>query len=180
MNVEAARDLIPSDPDRAAALLTGVLDQTDSAVHAIRRVAYQLRPPTLDALGLVEAVRAHAGDMPNLSIRVDAPRALRPLPAAVEVAAYRITLEALHNVTGHAQAQNCTIRIQQQRTTLTVEVTDDGCGIPTDHHVGLGLTSMRERATEIGGTFTITANPTGGTDVLALLPSGQLDHLQTR
>lgn len=180
MNVEAARDLIPGDPDRAAALLTGVLDQTDSAVRAIRRVAYQLRPPTLDALGLVEAVRAHAGDMPNLSIRVDAPRALRPLPAAVEVAAYRITLEALHNVTGHAQAQNCTIRIQQQRTTLTVEVTDDGCGIPTDHHVGLGLTSMRERATEIGGTFTITSNPTGGTDVLALLPSGQLDHLQTR
>lgn len=117
-------------------LLTGVLDQTDSAVHDLRRVAHQLRPPTLDALGLVEAVRAHASDTPNPCIRVDAPPALRPLPRLSEIAAYRIILEALHNVTGHAHAQHCTIRIQQQPTTLAVEVTDDGCGIPADHPPG--------------------------------------------
>lgn len=179
MKIEAARDLIPTDPHRAAALLTGVLDQTDSAVHDIRRVAYQLRPPTLDALGLVEAVRAHVSETPNLSVRVDAPCALRPLPAAVEVAAYRITLEALHNVTGHARAQHCIVTIRQQPNTLTVEVTDDGCGMPADHHPGLGLSSMRERATEIGGTMTITANPTGGTSVRALLPTIQQGHVQT-
>jgi signal transduction histidine kinase len=148
-------------------------------VHDIRRVAYQLRPPTLDALGLVEAVRAHVSETPNLSVRVDAPRALRPLPAAVEVAAYRITLEALHNVTGHAQAQHCIVTIRQQPNILTVEVTDNGCGITADHHPGLGLSSMRERATEIGGTMTITTNPTGGTSVRALLPTIQQRHGQT-
>ena len=99
MNIEAARDLIPTDPQRAATLLTGVLDQTDTAVHDIRRVAYQLRPPTLDALGLVEAIRAHTADTRDLAVRIEAPPTLHPLPAAVEVAAYRITLEALHNIT---------------------------------------------------------------------------------
>lgn len=179
MNIEAARDLIPTNPQRAATLLTGVLDQTDTCVHDIRRVAYQLRPPTLDALGLVEAIRAHTADTRHLAVRIDAPPALHPLPAAVEVAAYRITLEALHNITAHADARHCTITLDQRPASLMVEVTDDGCGIQPGHHMGLGLTSMRERAAEIGGTLTVTAAPTGGTTVRVQLPSSQQDHTQS-
>ena len=130
MNIEAARDLIPTDPHRAGELLTRVLDQADTAVRDIRRVAYPLRPPTLDALGLIEALRAHAADTRDLSVTVVAPQVLRPLPAAIEVAVYRIALEALHNVTTHAAARTCTIAIHQQPTVLCVEVMDDGCGIP--------------------------------------------------
>jgi len=171
MNIEAARDLIPTNPQLATTLLTGALDQTDAAVHDVRRVAYQLRPPALDALGLVDAIRAHIADIRHPAVRIDAPHPLQSLPAAVEVAAYRITLEALHNVTAHADAQHCTVTLDQQPTSLVVEVVDDGCGVQPGRHVGLGLSSMRERATEIGGTLTITPGPVRGTTVLARLPN---------
>jgi two-component system, NarL family, sensor kinase len=100
------------------------------------------------------------------------------LPAAVEVAAYLIALEALTNSRRHAQARTCTIRLSfdQAAGMLRLEVTDDGRGIrnPEPAAPGVGLASMRERAAELGGTCTITTPPTGGTHLVAELPCTNL------
>jgi len=91
------------------------------------------------------------------------------LPAAVEVAAYHIALEALTNVARHANAQTCRIRLSLE-SGLCLEITDDGDGMPTDKHAGVGLTSMRERAAELGGEFKIEPSTMHGTRVWARLP----------
>jgi signal transduction histidine kinase len=100
---------------------------------------------------------------------MDAPERLPPLPAAVEVAAYHIALEALTNVARHANAQTCRIRLSLANG-LCLEITDDGGGLPEDFRAGVGLTAMRERAVELGGECRIESGPAHGTQVWAWLP----------
>jgi signal transduction histidine kinase len=104
---------------------------------------------------------------------------LPPLPAAVEVAAYRIVMEALNNVVRHAEARNCEVRLSldEEPRVLLLEVSDDGRGISEDHKPGVGLSSMRERAEEVGGSCAVEPVPSGGTRVTARLPCAQ--HAQT-
>jgi signal transduction histidine kinase len=97
---------------------------------------------------------------------------LNGLPAAVEVAAYRIATEALTNVARHARATNCRVRLEPQDTHLLVEITDDGTGIAEGTPTGIGLISLRERAAELGGRCEIISAVTGGTTVRAWLPVG--------
>jgi signal transduction histidine kinase len=89
----------------------------------------------------------------------------------VEVACYRIAQEALTNVVKHAQAQNCTVSLAVEGG-LSLEVTDDGRGLANNRQAGVGLSSMCERAAELGGQCQITPGPGGGTRVLAHLPLG--------
>jgi len=183
LNVGAARHLLAADPAAAAALLDRMETDLQAALTDIRRLVYDLRPPTLDELGLVGAIEEGAvpfrtpGGTPRdgttgLQIVIDAPGRLPTLPAAVEVAAYRIVQEALTNVARHANARACTIviAVDDATRTLVVSVTDDGIGIPAARRAGVGLTSMRERATELGGNFAVEALPAGGTCVTARLP----------
>ena len=92
------------------------------------------------------------------------------MPAAVEVAAYRIILEAMTNVIRHSQGWHCQVSISKLDGHLQLEICDDGQGIPEDVRAGVGLSSMRERAAELGGTCVIVRLPQGGTRVLARLP----------
>jgi signal transduction histidine kinase len=103
---------------------------------------------------------------------MEAPEELPPLPAAVEVAAYRIIQEALTNVARHARAKTCCVRLSVDEATdaLQLEVTDDGVGMPEGRQAGVGLSSMRERALELGGICDVKPIPTGGTRALARLP----------
>jgi signal transduction histidine kinase len=103
-----------------------------------------------------------------LRITVEAPEDPHGLPAAVEVAAYRIAQEALTNVVRHAHARTCTVRLEMGDV-LSLEITDDGCGL-NGTQPGVGLSSMRERAEELGGTCVIGPGAHGGTCVLARLP----------
>ena len=105
----------------------------------------------------------------RLRVTIDAPETLPSLPAAVEVAAYRIGCEALTNVIRHARATTCHIRLTLDDA-LHIEVVDDGAGFTDERRVGVGLISMRERAEELGGTCLITAAPGHGVRVLATLP----------
>src|SRR5262249_35147152 len=101
-----------------------------------------------------------------------APDHLPAMPAAVEVAAFRITQEALNNVARHARARNCVIMLKIDAG-LRVEIVDDGVGLPATRdaeHGGGGLAPVRERAAELGGTCTVEAVPGGGTRVWAHLP----------
>ena len=183
--IDAATYMIRDDPDEAITLLQGLKGQVRSTLADIRRLVYALRPPILDEFGLLSAIREHASHyagMPvsdtfggaALQVIVEAPETLPPLSAAVELAAYRIALEALTNVARHSQARTCRIRLSvvgvEGRQALSVEVRDDGSGLPAEHRAGVGLASMRERATELGGICTIDAPPGGGTRVCAWLP----------
>ncbi len=182
LKLAATRHLLGSDSDAVESLLDQMITQNEASVGEIRRLVYGLRPPALDERGLVQAIRDHvAGSNGNgaayggLKIEVESlPAELPALPAAVEVAAYRIALEALTNVTRHARARYCGIRFRldsSERTTLLrVEVSDDGVGLPRSLRAGVGLRSMRERAEELGGTLTIEPAQGGGTSVSARLP----------
>jgi signal transduction histidine kinase len=178
LQAENARDLLRSDPTEADAVLADLTTQAQTAIADIRRVVYDLRPPALDDLGLIDTVRAHADRLTgrDLSIRVEAQEKLPPLPAAVEVAAYRIIQEALTNVVRHAEATSCVVDLQIRDTelgeALMVTVTDDGAGLDVPWCDGVGLHSMRARAAELCGTCTITSHPGQGqgTRVTAVLP----------
>jgi signal transduction histidine kinase len=105
---------------------------------------------------------------------VEAPAELPALPAAVEVAAYRIVQEALENVSKHSQARQCMIRFANHNG-LEIEIMDDGIGLPANITPGVGLRSMRERAEELGGSCVIERCVDGGTRILAHLPIGEFD-----
>ncbi|MGE5223766.1 MAG: sensor histidine kinase, partial [Omnitrophica WOR_2 bacterium] len=173
LNLDVARNLVARDPTTAEALLIDLRTQSQAAIADIRRLVFDLRPPTLDELGLIGAIQEYTRQIVSqdgLKIRLEHPKNLPPLPAAVEVAAYRITLEALANFVRHSQGLNCQVTISSQDNLLQVEVCDDGLGLPRDVQPGVGMNSMRERAAELGGTCMIEALPQGGTSVLARLP----------
>jgi two-component system, NarL family, sensor kinase len=169
--VDAARDLTRDAPD-ADAVLTDLRTTLQTAVASIRTLVYALRPPTLDELGLLPALQEQADGLTAtksaLSITVDGPADLPPLPAAVEVAAYRIALEALTNAVRHSGARTCSVRFGLNGG-LDIEVSDDGIGC-RPYRAGVGIMSMRERASEVGATLTIGPGPTGGTRVHTVLP----------
>lgn len=126
------------------------------------------------------ALHAHVASLVAVPTRVEAPEELPPLPAAVEVAAYRIALEALQNVAVHAHATSCVLRVSHAGSSLNVEVEDDGVGIPAGHPVGLGLQSMAERANQLRGTLTVDTGPGGsGTLVRASLPCHPPPHARS-
>lgn len=172
--IDAVIDLLESNPQEAAQLLHGLKVQNQETVTEIRRLVYELRPPTLDELGLVGALQAHTAQMnkpPHLHIQITArPDRLPSLSAAVEVAAYRIALEAMTNAARHAGAQTCTVHLQAEDAHLTLAVADDGRGLETNGRYGVGLHSMRERAEELGGRLSIESGEKGGTQVTAVLP----------
>jgi signal transduction histidine kinase len=168
LNAEAALRLVETDPRRSATLLAELRDQTTGALEDIRRLVYDLRPPALDSMGLVGALREYAtvlsqraGAAP-LVVTVEAPEPLTELPAAVEVAAYRIVTEALTNVTRHSNAAAVVVVLTVGPDALHVAVHDDGVNDGLVWQPGVGLTSMRERAAELGGRCVIRLDRTGG------------------
>jgi signal transduction histidine kinase len=146
-----------------------------AAVGDVRRVVDALRPPAIDEVGLVGALRLVADRMegpagPSVSIEADG--SFDDLPAAVEVAAYRIAAEAITNAVRHADANECRVRLTAGDT-VAVVVEDDGRGLMAERPDGIGLASMSERAAELGGDVRVEARPGGGTRVVARLPLGR-------
>jgi two-component system NarL family sensor kinase len=173
MQLDAARRLMRRDQDAAGQLLQHLREQTQGAIADIRRLVYELRPPALDDLGLTGALAQHAASCSTaggLQVSIDTGLGLPALSAAVEVAAYRIATEAVTNVTRHAGARTATVKLTASKGMLQVEVTDDGRGVSPPHRAGVGLTSMRERAEELGGSCTLQPRPGGGSIVSAQLP----------
>lgn len=175
----ALRPLLHRDPVAAEALVVEQQHTIQAAIADIRRLVYDLRPPALDELGLLGALREQAAKLStgperdraaNLLVEVDAPETLPALPAAVEVAAYRIAQEALTNMARHAQAHHASLRLACTETLLEIDILDDGVGLPAAHPVGVGLLSMRERAEELGGSCEVQRVPERGTRVHAVLP----------
>ncbi len=134
---------------------------------------YGLRPPALDELGLVAALRESVRQYGEGGCRVEIvtdPQPLTLLPAAVEVALYRIAQEAITNVVRHAHATSCCVMIHVQEDSLELTARDDGVGFASDLHFGIGLRSMRERAEELGGYLRVENHSTGGARVQVWMP----------
>ncbi|MGH8774897.1 MAG: sensor histidine kinase [Jiangellaceae bacterium] len=172
VRTEAARRLVETDPPAASAALAGVRDGAQGLVADIRQLAYDLRPPALDELGLAGALRQHARgiDAPQVAVTTDGE--FGDLPAAVEAAAYRIALEAVTNTIRHAQAARCSIQVAAVDGSLEVRVADDGRGLPAGVRSGVGMAAMRERAGELSGSVRVESRAGGGTIVVASLPIG--------
>jgi signal transduction histidine kinase len=173
LTLNAIAKLLERDPAKARDLLTHLQAQSQAAIEDIRRLVYALRPPALDELGLVEAlregVRQYTQGGGQVEITTD-PQPLPALPAAVEVAVYRIAQEAITNIIRHTQAKTCRIDISAQNQHLELTVTDDGPGFPPEFHFGVGLTSMCERAEELGGQVRFENQPAGGARMQVWLP----------
>lgn len=187
LTLDVIARLIHTNPTQAEALLHTLGEQTQEAVVEIRDLINDLRPPALDDLGLGYAVQelaqqlAPAGGSPAIHVNIG--QDLADLPAAVEVAAYRIAQEALTNVARHAQASQCSVRLSVATAPtsesakdalpaewLILEICDDGIGFEHPRPGGLGLQTMRERATELGGRVAIETSPGRGTQLRAELP----------
>ncbi|WP_203752312.1 sensor histidine kinase [Cellulomonas chitinilytica] len=166
--LESARLLLDRDPDAARGHLEATTTDVQEVVADVRRLVHDLRPPALDDRGLVGALAQLSESQPYETVlEADG---LSALPAAVEVAAYRIAAEALTNASRHAGAGRCVVRLTTADGRLVVEVSDDGRGIAPDRQAGVGLLSLRERAEELGGLSEVTCPPEGGTRVRAWLP----------
>lgn len=156
-----------TDPELAhrAEWLAGQLRET---VSDLRRVMEDLRPPALDELGLVGALEQLVepyGSRVTLSAT-----GTGSLPPATEVAAYRIAAEAVTNAVRHSGCRSCCLSLRREEAWLVVEASDDGHGIAPDAAPGVGLRSIRERASEVGGRLEVTERPGGGTVVRARVP----------
>jgi signal transduction histidine kinase len=195
LGLDTACRLFTQDPKGAEALLQELKTQTQEAISEVRRLVYDLRPPALDDLGLIPAIRQQAanhgllvedllsskgsrwanGNNNGLVFLVEASEDLPLLPAAVEVACYRIAREAIANATRHSGASSChvSLSLDEANGSLELEVADDGVGVAEDRNAGVGMISMRERAEELGGTLTIESFPEGGTRVVSCLPLSQ-------
>lgn len=173
-SADAAANLITADPKRAAETLRGLRADAGDAIAEIRRIVYGLRPRALDELGLVDAIQQRiaplrAADGRPLTVTIVAPPQLPPLPAAVEVAAYRVAVEAVTNVARHAAVDAATLTLDlPDGDSLRLTVADTGRATGPWTH-GVGIQSMHERAERIGGTLTIRTTPDGAT-VTAVLP----------
>ncbi len=176
LKLETARNRLAHDP-LAETLLNDLIVHTQEAVADIRRLVYALRPPALDELGLIpalqEQVLLYSDQRPHeIHISLEAPERLPPLPAAVEVAIFRIAQEALTNVVRHSQASRCTVRLEmcEQGRQMELEIEDNGRGLVPGRSAGVGLASMRERAEELGGTCEVKQAYPDGTCVQVRLP----------
>jgi signal transduction histidine kinase len=172
LKLAAAAQVVHQDPHLAERFLLEVLGQNEKTVAEIRRLVYGLRPPALDELGLASAIQEEGkpivGDI-EFTLHIS-PDPLPPLSAAVEVAVYRIVMEALTNVSRHAQATRCQVWLVV-KDNFVVRVVDDGQGMQNDNRpLGVGLSSMKERTDELGGIFAVKAGKNEGVEVRAELP----------
>lgn len=171
LRIETARELAALDPAAADRMLRAATDDVTALLGDVRRLVHDLRPPALDELGLLGALRARAralsSDGLEIIVRGDDPGVLG---AAVEVAAFHIVSEALTNVVRHAGATTADVLVEREPGALVLTVTDDGHGIDPARAAGVGSRSLRERSAELGGSTTVSCPAGGGTVVRAELP----------
>jgi two-component system NarL family sensor kinase len=163
-----------TDPLERDSLIAETREEVKEAITEVRRLVDGLRPPAIDEVGLLDAIRQRAEALSGV-VRFEvtgsdglASRRAQ-LPAAVEVAAFRIASEAMTNVVRHSGATRCLIQVELNGA-FQLTVADNGRGTDRTTSRGLGWTSMRERAAELGGSCTITSQPDGGLTVRAVLP----------
>jgi signal transduction histidine kinase len=175
LGLQAARNLVPTDPGAAVELLASLQAELDTRVDDVRQLSRNLLPPVLDELGLAAALtdlaQRVAGTGLDVEVRVEVPaERLAQLDRERAAASYGIAAEAVTNVVRHSGARRCEVVVDQVDGRLRLVVLDDGNGRDPQAPAGVGTRSMRERAEEQGGTLDVGSGPSGGTRVEARLP----------
>lgn len=171
LQAETARDLMTDHPADGLALLSRLGEQLRDAVIDVRAVTRELRPATLDELGLAGALQELGArcTAPGQPVEVEAAE-LGEVPAAVEVAAYLVVAELVSNACRHSSAARVQVQVRLSGAELWIRVSDDGRGIGTEAVAGVGLGSVRHRVEEVGGRMVRADGP--GTTIDAWLPVG--------
>jgi signal transduction histidine kinase len=153
------------------------VEQIDEEIVKLRRLITELRPASLDTIGLEAALQALAEQQEQAAgFRVecdfDLPREEESRPTPIlETAVYRLVQEALNNVSKHSMAQRARLLVRASRGSIEIAVADDGVGFePSLAREGFGLVGMRERAALLGGTLEVTSTRGSGTEVRAEIP----------
>ncbi|HSR35185.1 MAG TPA: response regulator [Anaerolineae bacterium] len=180
IRLRTASKRLHKDGHSVAGELENLADLAQASVRDVRRLIYDLRPETLDELGLVPALRDYAARFQEeqpLQVTLVMPEGGDRLPGATETALFRIVQEALANVKKHACAQRVEINLACDTQTICLRIADDGQGFdPGAPRSGkhLGLWSMRERVEQLGGQFQVESAPQRGTELIITIPaSGQ-------
>ncbi len=174
----AARGLLETNPQAADNLLGDLEKGLEATMNDIRRLVYGLRPLALDQLGLIGAIQSFVDqNKSTIPIELELPDQLPHINAATEVAAYRIVQTAVDNVIKHAEATQGKVTLITGKN-LLIKIDDDGIGVDNQQQLGVGLTSIRERAEELGGELRVIALRPTGTSIRVNLPLPQ--QLETR
>jgi len=158
--------------DQGRAALSDSLNLAAQVAEELRNISYILHPPALDEMGLEGALRWYVGNFAKrtgLEVDLVMPKRLPALPEPARLTAFRLVQEALSNAHRHSGSKTVQVVVAQSDSALTLEVADQGGGIPPDHTRGLGLVSMRERVTQLGGRLDISSRD-GGTTIKVILP----------
>lgn len=165
--------------------VAAIIAHADHLHAVVRDLIRELRPVALDDLGLQAALEHYLEHcqqrMPRVRFEVALEGDLDSLGEPLNLAIYRLTQEALTNVSRHAQANSLAIRVSRRgpptddSDAVTVSITDDGRGTdPAENHAGLGLIGMRERVEMLGGQWSITTGRGQGFSLFARIPVGAL------
>lgn len=170
----ASARLEGEDPAAAKALVTDLREGISRTATLVRELAYDLRPAELTRVGFELLLHERLAGPPPPEVILDVTLGEPPLPEDLQVALLRVTAEAVNNVRRHAAAARCTVSVRQAGMDLVVVVEDDGCGTTTDAEPGIGLRSIRQRATSFGGHATLEPAPDGGSRLTAsfVIPTG--------
>ncbi|GGZ94488.1 GAF domain-containing sensor histidine kinase [Streptomyces bluensis] len=178
LTAQAAAALVDRDPGRAKGELQQVATLAAEAADELRAAVVELRPAGLDEDGLVATLRTqvHVLDRAHTARVTFTSRGVRALPAAQEEAMLRVAQEALHNALRHSGAERVEVTLERRDGTAVLRVTDDGSGFEpaTVRRAGrhLGLVSMRDRASGVGGRLTVESAPGKGTTIDMEVPGG--------
>ncbi len=182
VQLEGAQRLIPSDPQRAAAMVETVREQVRDGLQELRRTVATLRAPLEADLHLQGSLRRLAlgfEEATGIAVHWALPEELPPLPSAQRVALYRAAQEALTNVQRHSQAKQAWLTLMVQDRQVVLLVSDDGVGFPAGP-IGdgsFGLRGLQERVMRLGGELILESRTGGGAQVRACLPlRGEAAH----
>jgi len=174
LGAHTAGEALESDPEQAMASIEYVITLAEAGLAEMRALIFELRPESLETEGLVAALNKQVAVLRSrYKLTVNADLDDEPdLSVEMKHALYRIAQEALHNVVKHARASTVVLRLTKCKNEIILEVRDNGKGFnPASSFPGhLGLRSMRERLTKIGGTITIESEPGQGTCIGVQVP----------
>jgi len=166
------------DASERARKIDDAIELVDRLVQRVRDLSLDLRPPLLEELGLLPALKGYLeaqSARTGLEIEVDGEAS--GLTGEIEIAAFRVVQEAVTNVMRHADATRVDVRVRQLGVSLNIRIKDDGCGFDVGDTAeraasgkGLGLPGMQERVQVLGGDFEIRSNPGRGTEITVRLP----------
>jgi signal transduction histidine kinase len=188
LNLEGIADTLPARYLDTRQKLDLLKEQAIQTLGGIRNLALELRPSALDDLGLSMAIDWYAKDYlakRGLDVKVEVIGPKTKLPSYTETMLFRIIQEALTNVVKHAEASQVKVQLQLSDSTAIVQVEDNGKGFDVEATLSgegmrrnLGIHGMAERATLLGGTFTVTSQPEKGTRLRVEVPlrEGDISH----